>query len=128
MSENTSSTAAPVPADGVLDSEDAKLVTLARSSLARTAASEGAAVRDETGRTYTAATVALPSLEVSALQLAVAMASSSGARRLEAACVVTAHPVPAPEEIAAVRELGDGSAPIYVIGLDGTLTDTVVPA
>ena len=38
------------------------------------AASEGAAVRDETGRTYTAAAVALPSLRLSALRLAVAMA------------------------------------------------------
>lgn len=111
-----------------LGAEDAKLVTLARAGLARSGASEGAAVRDETGRTYTAVTVALPSLEVSALQLAVAMAASSGARSLEAACVVTQHPVPAPEEIAAVQELGDGSAPIYVVALDGTLTDTVVPA
>jgi hypothetical protein len=118
----------PVTVDA-LGAEDAKLVTLARAGLARSAsASEGAAVRDETGRTYTAITVALPSLEVSALHLAVAMAASSGARRLEAACVVTAHPVPAPEEIAAVRELGDGAAPIYVVALDGTLTDTVVPA
>ena len=53
------------------------------------AASEGAAVRDETGRTYTAAAVALPSLRLSALRLAVAMAVSSGAQKLEAAALVS---------------------------------------
>ena len=68
-----------------LDAEDQKIITLARSTRARVAASEGAAVRDETGRTYTAAAVALPSLRLSALRLAVAMAVSSGAERLEAA-------------------------------------------
>ena len=73
-----------------------------------------------------ASTVELPSLRISALQLAVAMAASSGARRLEAAVVVTDHPVPSPEEIALVRELGDGSAPIIVVAPDGSLTDTVV--
>ena len=42
-----------------LSAEDAKLVTLARSARARTAAAQGAAVRDTDGRTYVAATVAL---------------------------------------------------------------------
>jgi hypothetical protein len=72
-----------------LSPEDAKLVTLARASRARTAAAEGAAVRDLDGRTYAAATVALESLQVSALDLAVAMAVSSGAKGLEAAAAVT---------------------------------------
>lgn len=73
-----------------LDPEDAKLVTLARSARARTGASEGAAVRDDMGRTYAASTVALESLSLTALQAAVAAAVSSGAQRLEAAAVVTA--------------------------------------
>ena len=72
-----------------LDGEDAKLVTLARSARARTGAAEGAAIRDDIGRTYVAATVALPSLELTALQAAVAAAVSSGVQRLEAAVVVT---------------------------------------
>ena len=72
-----------------LDAEDAKLVTLARSARARTGAAEGAAVRDEMGRTYAATTVALPSLTLTALQAAIAAAVSSGAQRLEAAAVVT---------------------------------------
>ena len=70
------------------DAEDLKIITLARSSRARVAASEGAAVRDEAGRTYTAAAVALPSLRLSALRLAVAMAVSSGAQKLEAAALL----------------------------------------
>jgi len=72
-----------------LDAEDAKLVTLSRSARARTGAAEGAAVRDDMGRTYVAATVALPSLQLTALQAAVAAAVSSGVQRLEAAVVVT---------------------------------------
>ncbi len=57
-----------------LSPEDAKLVTLARASRARTGAAEGAAVRDLDGRTYAASTVALDSLQLAALDLAVAMA------------------------------------------------------
>src|SRR6266498_3456474 len=67
-----------------LDPEDAKLITLARSARARTGAPEGAA-----GRTYVATTVDLPSLQLTALQGAVAAAVSSGVRTLEAAVVVT---------------------------------------
>lgn len=70
-----------------LDPQDAKLLTLARSARARTRAEQGAAVRDTDGRTYVAATVMLPSLELTALQVAVAMAVSSGALGLEAAVV-----------------------------------------
>src|SRR3974377_911469 len=50
-----------------LGEEDQKIVILARSARARVGAAEGAAVRDETGRTYAAATVALPSLPLSAV-------------------------------------------------------------
>jgi cytidine deaminase len=72
-----------------VDAEDEKLVTLARSARARTGAAEGAAVRDDMGRTYTAATVALSALSLSALQVAVAAAVSSGVQQFEAAVVVT---------------------------------------
>lgn len=72
-----------------LAAEDQKLVTLARATRARTNAAEGAAVRDLDGRTYAAATVALPSLAVSALGVCVAMAFTSGARGLEAAVLLT---------------------------------------
>jgi hypothetical protein len=86
--------APPTAPAGELSGEDAKLVTLARASLARTGAEQGAAVRDLDGRTYAAASVMLPSLRLSALQVCVAMAVVSGARGLEA-CVL-------------LREGGDG--------------------
>ena len=73
---------------GNLPPEDAKLVTLARSARARLGAEEGAAVRDETGRTYVAATVDLSSLQLSAVQAVVAAAVSSGSQTLEAVAVV----------------------------------------
>jgi cytidine deaminase len=72
-----------------LSEEDAKLVALAKQARARIQASEGAAVRDETGRSYSGATVDLPSTHLSALQLAVAQAVAAGARDIEAAVVVT---------------------------------------
>jgi hypothetical protein len=75
-------------ADPFTDPEDEKLATLARSARARTRAAQGAAVRDSDGRTYVAATVDLPSLRLAALEVAVAMAVSSGALGLEAAVVV----------------------------------------
>jgi hypothetical protein len=108
-----------------LDPEDQKIITLARSTRARVAASEGAAVRDETGRTYTAAAVALPSLRLSALRLAVAMAVSSGAESLEAAALVS-DSEPDPGDLAAVRDLGP-SAPVFHAYPDGTLRATHVP-
>jgi len=100
--------------------EDVKIITLARAARARVAAAEGAAVRDETGRTYAAAAVALPSLQLSALHLAVAMAVSSGASSLEAAALVTDGGVPDPGDLAAVRELGP-EAVVFHAAPDGTV-------
>jgi hypothetical protein len=68
-----------------LSAEDHKLVTLARATMARTGAAEGAAVRDIDGRTYAAASVDLHSLALTALEVCVAMAKSSGSRGIEAA-------------------------------------------
>lgn len=105
--------------DRALDAEDQKLVTLARSVRARNQVAEGAAVRDETGRTYVAGTVALPSLELSAVRTAVAMAVASGAKGLEAAVVVTVQEEPAAADLAVVRDLGGAGTPLFVAGLDG---------
>lgn len=96
-----------------LEAEDAKLVTLARSARARTRAAQGAAVRDTDGRTYVAATVDLPSLKLSALQVAVAMAVSSGAMGLEAAVVF--GPDPADEAGAAAVDDVAPTAPVHAI-------------
>ncbi|GGL17690.1 cytidine deaminase [Mangrovihabitans endophyticus] len=107
-----------------LTAEDAKLVTLARSARARVGAVEGAAVRDQDGRTYAAASVALPSLSITALQLAVASAAAAGASHLEAAAVVTEASTLDGAGHAAVRDLSD-SAPVHVAAPDGSVLGTV---
>ena len=112
----------PSPTPGA---EDLKIITLARSTRARVAASEGAAVRDETGRTYTAAAVALPSLRLSALRLAVAMAVSSGAHKLEAAALVSDADLD-PGDLAVVRDLGP-DATVFHAASDGTVRATLTP-
>ncbi|MBD0747236.1 cytidine deaminase [Streptomyces sp. CBMA152] len=108
-----------------LDPEDRKIITLARSARARNGVAEGAAVRDETGRTYVAGTVELDSLKLSALRTAVAMAVASGARSLEAAAVVTEAPSASDEDRAAVADLGGAATPVLVAGPDGELRSTV---
>ena len=107
-----------------LDSEDAKLATLARSARARTGSDAGAAVRDTDGRTYAAATVenADPALTTSALRAAIAAAASSGARSFEAAAVVTEGLV-SDADLAVLREFGPG-VPLLVATPDGTLRET----
>ncbi|WP_433126477.1 cytidine deaminase [Micromonospora sp. CA-240977] len=124
---DTPSAPAPRPAPTApapLSAEDAKLVVLARGARGRVAAVEGAAVRDQDGRTYAAASVALPSLTLTALQLAVASAVAAGASRLEAAVVVTEASTLDGAGHAAVRDLAV-DAPIHVAAPDGTVLGTV---
>lgn len=107
-----------------LDAEDSKLITLARAARARIGAAEGAAVRDGDGRTYAAATVTLPSLSLTALQLAVVSAVAAGASKLEAAAVVTEAGQVDDASLAAARDLTSGT-PVHLAGPDGTVRDTI---
>ena len=104
-----------------LSAEDAKLVTLARAARARIGAAEGAAVRDSDGRTYAAASVVLPSLNLSALQAAVAAAVVAGAAGLEAAAVGSDAARVDDAGLAAVRDLGPAAA-LYRAAPDGTVS------
>ena len=115
-----------MPADppALADPEDAKLVTLARSARARTRAAEGACVRDENGRTYAGATVALPTLRLTAVQVAVAMAVSSGARGLEAVVVLGEATTAAEADLSVVRDLGGAGVPVHLAAPDGRLVAT----
>lgn len=113
----------PATARPGLDAEDAKLIVLARAARGRTGATEGAAVRDPDGRTYAAATVALPTLRLSALQAAVAAAVSSGVAGLEAAAIVSTAETTDRDGVAAVRDLSD-SAVVFLAGPDGALLST----
>jgi cytidine deaminase len=112
-----------------LGDEDRKLLVLARGASLRahvphTGVAAGAAVRDTDGRTYAGAAVenADPSLSTSALRAAVVAAASSGARRFEAAVVVTAGELD-PHELGVLSEFGSG-VPVFVAAPDGTVRDT----
>lgn len=94
-----------------LSAEDQKLVTLARATMARTRSSEGAAVRDLDGRTYAAAPVALDSLSLSAFEVCVAMAISSGARGLEAAVRLGGDGTP---DLRAIHEFGGDDVVVHL--------------
>jgi hypothetical protein len=107
-----------------LSAEDAKLVTLARAARARTRAAEGAAVRDSDGRTYAACTVALDTVELTALQLAVAMALASGVKGLEAAAVVTDADTDA-VDVGVVRHFAGANIPVVVALGTGEVRDVV---
>jgi hypothetical protein len=88
-----------------LDAEDAKLVVLARSAMARAEARSGAAVRDVDGRTYAAAPVDLSTLQLTAL--------------LEAAVLVAGSADDA--GIAAVHEISATAAVIITDGAGNVL-------
>lgn len=109
----------------ISDPEDQKILTLARSTRARTRAAQGACVRDTDGRTYAAASVDLPSLQLSAVQVAVAMAVSSGAPGLEAVAVLADPPAAAETDLAAVRDLAGEGVTVLVGSPDGTVQETL---
>jgi hypothetical protein len=113
-----------MPAD-LTDPDDKKLVTLARSTRARTRAAEGAAVRDQDGRTYAAAAVALPSFTASAVQVAVAMAVSSGSRGLEAVVLFADGETVSETDLAAVRDFAGAGVPVHLVTAQGAVVATV---
>lgn len=112
--------------DQQLSAEDAKLVTLARATRARVGAAEGAAVRDSDGRTYAAASVDLPSLQLGAVQVCVAMAISSGSKGLEAVVrlseVDETGPALAESEASAVRDFAGEGVHVHLGDPRGAVT------
>lgn len=97
-----------------LSAEDRKLLTLARATRARTRASQGAAVRDLDGRTYAGATVALASLQVSAVGVCLAMAIASGAQGLEAVVIMGGDALD-PADAAAIEEFAGSDVAIHLV-------------
>lgn len=108
------------------DPEDRKIITLARAARARTQATQGAAVRDTDGRTYAATSIELPTLRLSATQLAVAMAVSSGAPGLEAVAVVGAESL-AETDRSAIRDLGGPDVVVWLTDADGAVIERTTP-
>jgi len=110
----------PEPGQGPSDPEDRKILTLARAARARTGAQQGGCVRDTDGRTYAATSVDLPHLKLSAVQVALAMAVSSGAPGLEA--VATAGGEPTNDDLAAVADLAGTTVTVWVADQNGSVT------
>lgn len=123
-----------------LGEQDATLVTLARGARGRIGAAQGAAIRDEMGRTYAGATVATEHLRLSALQLAVAQAVAAGSRGAEAAVIVGAVDQPVAGKLVtlgmdaaefdaagmdAFRDLGGPGLPVFICEPDGSLVGQV---
>jgi len=96
--------------------EDAELVRLARSARSQNAATSGASVRDQDGGTHAATNIGLPSLRVSSLQMAVAMAVSSGATGLQAAAVVCDEP---DVDVTVVRDLAGSGVRVHIADIAG---------
>jgi len=110
-----------------LSAEDAKLVTLARATRARVRTAEGAACRDSDGRTYAAATVDLPSLRLSAVQVCVAMAVASGSRGLEAAVVLTEADAVTSDDLAVLTDFGGPGVVVHRGDPAGRSVETIHP-
>lgn len=107
-----------------LEPEDNKLVVLAKATRARTGAAQGAALRDLDGRTYAGATVDLPSLQVSALDVCIAMAVASGAKGAEAVVVLGDTEVAA-IDLDALREFAGAGVPAYLGAPNGTVNESI---
>ena len=101
------------------DPEDLKLLTLARGALTRTAARQGASLRDTTGRAYAAASVELEHLKLSAIAVAVAMAVSSGADGVEA--VAVAGDAPSEDDLDVIRDLQPRGVLVWSADVHGTV-------
>jgi hypothetical protein len=102
--------------------EDNKLVVLAKATRARTGAAQGAALRDLDGRTYAGATVDLPSLQVSALGVCIAMAVASGAKGAEAAVVLGEKLAAA--DVDALRDFAGAGVPVHIGSPSGAVSGT----
>ena len=101
------------------NSEDIKLLTLAKSALQRNSAAQSAALRDGTGRTHVGNSITLTSLKLDALEVALAMAISSGADQIEAAVLVGVRP--SANAVLSVREISP-HALVWFAQDDGSIT------
>ncbi|SDT24386.1 cytidine deaminase [Microlunatus soli] len=111
------------PVEGPSDPEDTKIITLARSALARTQASQGACLRDTDGRTYAGAAIDLDHLNLSAVEVVVAMAVSSGAAGVEAVAVSGARP--SDHSLAVIGDLSGKDVVVWVTDAAGTVEQRI---
>ena len=108
-----------------LPDEDAKLVTLARGARGRIGAAEGAAIRDDMGRTYSGASVVLSSLQLTAMELAVAQAVAAGAQGIECGVIlgteVSLGDRDRDRDLGVIRDLGGAGVPVIMCSAAGSI-------
>jgi hypothetical protein len=94
--------------------EDTKLVTLATNTLARSGATQAAALRDTTGRTYVAINVVSPSLNLDAFEAVLTVALASGISGIESVVATGAQPA----NVKAIKDFTP-TATVFYIAADG---------
>jgi cytidine deaminase len=105
--------------------EDDKLVTLARGARARVSAESGAALRDTTGRTYSGTNVNRGPLTITAIELIVAQAISSGSTGIEAVVVVADDVLVTSKDVDVVEAAGGVGIPVHIVDNTGILLRTL---
>lgn len=105
------------------DPEDRKIITLARSALARTGTAQGACLRDTDGRTYAGTAVDLDHLRLTATQVVVAMAVSSGAQGIEAVAVAGVEP--SDDDLGVIGDLPGDDVVVWTTDAQGTVQNVV---
>ena len=105
--------------------EDNKLAVLAKGARSRVQAKIGAALRDETGRTYASAEVEIGSLKLSAMEMVVAQAVASGSTGVESVVVSPNGEFKISEsDLELVRTLAGVGVPIFVVDETSNPVDT----
>jgi hypothetical protein len=105
--------------------EDDKLAVLARGARSRVQSKVGAALRDETGRTYASAEVSIGALKLSAVEMVVAQAVASGSTAAESIVISPLDDYRIDDsDIELVRAFSGTNVPVYVIGQTGSPVDT----
>ena len=107
------------------NSEDEKLAVLAKGARSRVQAKAGAALRDETGRTYASAEVSVGDLNLSAVAMVVAQAVASGSNGVES--VVISQQVElgiSDSDIELVNAFAGAGVTLYVIDEAGNPVDS----
>lgn len=105
--------------------EDDKLAVLAKGARSRVQAKTGAALRDETGRTYSSADVYVGSLQLSAIEMVIAQAVASGSTGVESVVVSPDGEYKISDtDLELVRAFAGTGIPIYVIDDASSPADT----
>jgi cytidine deaminase len=107
------------------NSEDDKLAVLAKGARSRIQAKVGAALRDETGRTYASAEVSIGALTLTSVQMVVAQAVASGSTGAEAVVISPQGESSISDtDLELVRDFAGTGVPIYLIGESGDPVDS----